>query len=91
MDGPFQLAPDATDTESTHVRVPEDGLTLKEAVAHASDRPQRQTTIVLGKGQDSVDGYYLDIPTAMNIIGRRWRVHQSKPARHRAPATHDHS
>jgi hypothetical protein len=50
------------------VRVPEDCKTLKEAVAwvHGYDR---LTTIVVGKGEHQIDGEYLKILSAMNIVG----------------------
>jgi hypothetical protein len=50
------------------VRVPEDCNTLKEAVewVHGDDR---LTTIVLGKGKHQIDGTYLMISSAMNIVG----------------------
>jgi len=50
------------------VRVPEDCKTLKEAVerVHGDDR---LTTIVVGKGEHQIDGWYLWIFSAMNIVG----------------------
>jgi hypothetical protein len=50
------------------VRVPEDCSTLQEAVktVHGDDR---LTTIVLGQGEHQIDGEYLSIPSAMNIVG----------------------
>ena len=50
------------------VRVPEDCSTLEEAVerVHGDDR---LTTIVLGAQQHQIDGKYLEIPSAMNIVG----------------------
>jgi hypothetical protein len=50
------------------VHVPEDCNTLKEAVerVHGDDR---LTTIVLGKGKHQIDGTYLMISSAMNIVG----------------------
>jgi len=50
------------------VRVPEDYKTLKEAVdrVHGDDR---LTTIVVGKGEHQIDGEYLEISSAMNIVG----------------------
>jgi len=49
--------------------VPEDCRTLKEAVKRVA-HDQRITTIVLGKGAHSIDGKYLDIDSALNIVGR---------------------
>jgi hypothetical protein len=48
--------------------VPEDCKTLKEAVGrvHGDDR---LTTIVVGKGEHQIDGLYLRILSAMNIVG----------------------
>ena len=50
------------------VRVPEDCNTLKEAVdrVHGDDG---LTTIVVGKGEHRIDGEYLEISSAMNIVG----------------------
>jgi len=50
------------------VRVPEHCKTLKEAVemVHGDDR---LTTIVVGTGKHQIDGYYLEIHSAMNIVG----------------------
>jgi len=48
--------------------VPVDCSTLKEAIdrVHGDDR---LTTIVVGKGEHQIDGWYLKIPSAMNIVG----------------------
>jgi hypothetical protein len=53
---------------SGKVRVPEDCKTLKEAVewVHGYDR---LTTIVVGKGEHQIDGNYLEVSSAMNIVG----------------------
>jgi hypothetical protein len=50
------------------VRVPEDCATLKEAVGrvHGDDG---LTTIVVGKGEHQIDGEYLEVASAMNIVG----------------------
>ena len=50
------------------VRVPEDCKTLEQAAkkVHAHSF---LTTIVVGKGEHRIGGYYLDIPSAMNIVG----------------------
>jgi hypothetical protein len=50
------------------VRVPEDCKTLQEAVerGHGGDR---LTTIVVGKGEHQIDGSFLGIFSAMNILG----------------------
>ena len=50
------------------VRVPEDCATLKEAVkrVHGDDG---LTTIVVGKGEHQIDDEYLEIVSAMNIVG----------------------
>ena len=55
-------------TDEGVVRVPEDCNTLKEAVdrVHGDDR---LTTIVVGKGEHQIDGNYLEVPFAMNIVG----------------------
>jgi hypothetical protein len=42
--------------------------TLKEAVGKVHE-DDRLTTIVLGKGAHQIDEYYLQIPSAMNIVG----------------------
>ena len=49
--------------------VPEDCRTLKEAVGmvHGDDR---LTTIVVGRGEHQIDGWYLKIWSAMNIVGK---------------------
>jgi hypothetical protein len=49
--------------------VPEDCRTLKEAVARV-EHDSRITTIVLGKGNHQIDGDYLEISSAMRIVGR---------------------
>jgi hypothetical protein len=49
--------------------VPEDCKTLKEAVARV-EQDSRITTIVLGKGNHQIDGDYLEISSAMRIVGR---------------------
>jgi hypothetical protein len=49
--------------------VPEDCRTLKEAVERAK-QDDRITTIVLGKGEHQIDGFYLKISSAMKIVGR---------------------
>jgi len=63
---------------ATSIRVPEDYRTLKEAVERVHDDNRhddnrltndRLTTIIVGKGQHQIDGMYLDIPSAMNIVG----------------------
>ena len=65
------------------VRVPEDCNTLKEAVALVESvewrgkyanyaktfKEKRFPTIVLGKGEHQINDYYLEIPSAMNIVG----------------------
>ena len=50
------------------VRVPEDCTTLQEAVGrvHGDDW---LTTIVLGQGEHQIDGDYLVVASAMNIMG----------------------
>jgi hypothetical protein len=50
------------------IRVPEDCNTLMEAVdrVHGDDL---LTTIVVGKGEHQIDGPYLEIASAMNIVG----------------------
>jgi hypothetical protein len=48
--------------------VPEDCATLNEAVERVHGDP-RITTIVVGKGEYKNDGYVLEIPSAMNIVG----------------------
>ena len=65
--------PPSSETKTTEegvVRVPEDCKTLNEAVGkvHLDDR---LTTIVVGKGEHhiEIDGYSLEIPSAMNIVG----------------------
>lgn len=57
-----------TTTATDSVRVPEDCKTLKEAVerVHGDDG---LTTIVVGKGKHQIDGKYLYIASAMNIVG----------------------
>ena len=50
------------------VRVPEDCQTLKEAVTRV-EQDQRITTIILGQGEHQIDGDYLRIFSAMNIVG----------------------
>ena len=55
-------------TDNSTVRVPEDCKTLKEAVRTVEQDP-RITTIVLGKGEHQIDGNYLEISSAMNIVG----------------------
>ena len=50
------------------VRVPEDCKTLKEAMARMKG-DDGLTTIVLGKGEHEIDGWYLKIWSAMNIVG----------------------
>ena len=51
------------------VRVPEDCQTLKEAVTRV-EQDQRITTIILGQGEHQIDGNYLQISSAMKIVGR---------------------
>ena len=65
------------------VRVPEDCSTLTEAVALVESvewrgkyanyaktfKEKRFPTIVLGKGEHQINDYYLEIPSAMNIVG----------------------
>ena len=48
--------------------MPEDCKTLKEAVerVHGDDG---LTTIVVGKGEHQIDGDYLEVASAMNIVG----------------------
>jgi hypothetical protein len=41
---------------------------LKEAVGRVHGE-ERLTTIVVGKGEHQIDGEYLEIPSAMNIVG----------------------
>jgi hypothetical protein len=55
-------------TEEGVVRVPEDCITLYEAVASVYG-DDRLTTIVVGKGEHQIDGNYLGIFSAMNIVG----------------------
>jgi len=50
------------------VRVPADCQTLKEAVEKVQ-KDDRLTTIVLGKGEHQIDGEYLNISSATNIVG----------------------
>ena len=57
-------------TDNSTVRVPEDCKTLKEAVERVH-KIDRLTTIVLGKGEHQIDGNYLEISSAMNIVGDR--------------------
>jgi hypothetical protein len=52
----------------TEVRVPEDYKTLKEAVARV-EHDSRITTIVLGEGEHEINSFYLEISSAMNIVG----------------------
>ena len=47
---------------------PEDCKTLKEAVERVH-RIERLTTIVLGEGEHQIDGNFLEISSAMNIVG----------------------
>ena len=56
------------ETKEGVVRVPENYNTLKEAVdrVHGDDG---LTTIVVGKGEHQIDGTYLVIGSAMNIVG----------------------
>jgi hypothetical protein len=49
--------------------VPEDCKTLTDAVSSVAQDP-RITTIILGKGEHQIDGTYLEIPSAMRIVGR---------------------
>jgi hypothetical protein len=49
--------------------IPEDCWTLREAVIRV-DQDCRITTILLGEGEHVVDGRYLEIPSAMKIVGR---------------------
>jgi len=69
--------------ENNGIRVPHDCKTLADAVelvewntgkgkyAKYSDtfKGKRFSTIVVGKGQHQIDGKYLEIPSAMNIVG----------------------
>ena len=57
-----------TAAAATSIRVPEDCKTLKDAVerVHGNDG---LTTIVAGKGEHQINGDYLEIPSAMNIVG----------------------
>lgn len=48
--------------------VPEDCATLEEAVRRVTHDP-RITTIVVGKGEHQIDGDYLEILSAMKIVG----------------------
>jgi len=50
------------------VHVPVDCKTLKEAVERVHE-DDRLTTIVVGKGEHKIDGDYLEIPSAMHIVG----------------------
>jgi len=52
----------------TSIHVPTDTKTLQAAVdrVHGDDR---LTTIVVGKGEHQIDGYYLNVSSAMNIVG----------------------
>ena len=58
----------SSSTAKDSVRVPEDCKTLQKAVnrVHKNDR---LTTIVVGKGEHRIDEYYLEIPSATNIVG----------------------
>jgi hypothetical protein len=49
--------------------VPEDCKTLKEAVKRV-ENDSRITTIVLGKGEHHIDGFHVEIISAMSIVGR---------------------
>ena len=50
------------------VRVPGDWSTLKEAVERVH-KDARLTTIIVGRGEHRIDGDYLEILSAMNIVG----------------------
>ena len=50
------------------VHVPGDCKTLKEAVERVH-KDVRLTTVVVGKGEHQIDGMYLEIDSAMNIVG----------------------
>ena len=58
----------ATENQRLPLYVPEDCKTLKEAVKRVR-RGDRLTTIVLGKGEHHIDGDYVKISSAMNIVG----------------------
>ena len=47
---------------------PEDCSTLKEAVKMV-EKDDHLTTIVVGKGRHQIRGNYLEISSAMNIVG----------------------
>ena len=55
-------------TDNSTVRVPEDCKTLEEAVRTVKQDP-RITTILLGRGEHQIDGNYLEVSSAMNIVG----------------------
>jgi hypothetical protein len=59
---------EAVDSQKLPLFVPVDCNTLKEAVGRVHEN-DRWTTIVVGKGEHQIDGYYLKIPSAMNIVG----------------------
>ena len=50
------------------VRVPGDWSTLKEAVERVH-KDARLTTIIVGRGEHQIDGDFLQISSAMNIVG----------------------
>ena len=54
--------------ENNGIRVPQDCKTLADAVKRVEQDP-RITTIVLGEGKYQIDGDYLEISSAMNIVG----------------------
>jgi len=58
----------SSSTAKDSVRVPEDCKTLQKAVnrVHKHDR---LTTIVVGKGEHQIGGWFLIIASAMNIVG----------------------
>ena len=53
---------------TSSVRVPEDCNTLGKAV-ELIQQHDCLTTIVVGKGEHTIDGNYLKIYSAMNIVG----------------------
>jgi hypothetical protein len=63
-----EMAEAVASTARGEVRVPEDCTSLKAAVGRVhGDDPL--TTIVVGKGEHQIDGKYLQIASAMNIVG----------------------
>ena len=60
--------PGETKEIAPYIHVPENCKTLKEAVerVHGDDG---LTTIVVGAGEHQIDGIYLEVSSAMNIVG----------------------